>query len=525
MQIKFSKLYVLALIMTVTIMGCEDMESIHEQYLTGEQVYAGKLDSLKVYSGFERVKIIGNTQYLGNSQEVTVSWDDQTRMFTIDQIVDNEFEMIVDGLAERNYEFDLYTIDAIGNLSVQQTVRGRAIGINFVSGQSPRRIIGYDLLPEGDFILWANSTESEYVVSTLVKYENNDGGMTEVIVLPEDNKTELINWKAEGIIEIISTIISGDNGFDLIALDTVQQILPNPPSGLDRDWTLAANVTVSKENPGGPNAGEGSLKVIDGDTNSKFLIFDYPTDFWMQQELPIAGVVNKYTLTSGNDAPSRDPKDWRLAGSNDQTIWVDLDTRSGESFAGRNETKEYTINSTTSYKYYRLYITANNGDGLFQLSEWRLYESDVPEIDLTGYLLKEITVSKENPGGPNAGEGSLKVVDGDTNTKFLIFDYPTNFWMQQELINGEIANLYTLTSGNDAPSRDPKNWTLAGSNDGASWVTLDTRTDESFGGRNETKEYTFNSVAPYKYYRMYITANNGDGLFQLSEWRMLRVAN
>jgi hypothetical protein len=521
MQIKFSKLYTLALVMGVTIISCDDMNSIHEKYLSGEQVYAGKLDSLRVFSGFDRVKIVGNTNYLGNAKEAIVSWDDQTRIFTIDQIVDNKFEIVIDGLIERNYEFNLFTSDENGNQSVKQTLRGRAYGNNFISSQTARRIVGFESLPGGLYIIWADKAESEYIIYTTVRYENKEGGMTEVVVYPDDLSTLMENWKPLGRIEIVSSIISGDNGFDTIDLDMVEKV--SPDSGLNQDWSLAATIKVSKENPGGPNAGEGSLKLIDNDTNSKFLIFDYPTDFWMQQDLVNEGIVNLYSLTSANDADGRDPKDWILAGSNDEINWVELDTRTGESFSGRNETKEYTFDSTAPYKHYRLYITANNGDGLFQLSEWRLFQSNVDKIDFTGYLLNAITVSKENPGGPNAGEGSLKLIDNDTNSKFLIFDYPTTFWMQQEFYSEAIANKYTLTSGNDAPGRDPKNWTLAGSNDEANWVALDTRTDESFAGRNETREFTFNSPTAYKYYRFYITANNGDGLFQLSEWRILQV--
>lgn len=522
MQNKFSKIFTLTFIALLFIISCDDMDSIHEQYLNGEQIYAGKLDSIKAISGFERIKIIANTQYLGNAKQATITWDDQTKTFDINQIVDNTFEMIVDNLVERNYEFDLYTTDENNNKSVLQTLRGRAFGDTFKSGQTARRIVDFEFLPDGDYINWADKTESEYVVSTLVRYENNDGTMTEATVLPDDETTMIQDWKPEGKLEIISTIISGENGFDTADLEVVEKNLPQaPPSGLNKDWTLAASITVSKENPGGPNAGEGSLKLIDGDINSKFLIFDYPTDFWIQQNLPKQGVVNSYTLTSGNDAASRDPKDWTLAGSNDGTNWTTIDSRTGETFAERNETKEYSFNSTTAYKHYRLSITANNGDGLFQMSEWRLLETDVDEIDLTDFILANVTVSKENPGGPDANEGSKKVVDGDTNTKFLIFDYPTDFWMQQEFYNKAVVNQYTLTSGNDAPSRDPKNWVLAGSDDGANWVSLDTRTDESFSSRNETRVFDFESTTPYKYYRMFITSNNGDGLFQLSEWRLL----
>ncbi|MDN3492738.1 DUF4998 domain-containing protein [Winogradskyella bathintestinalis] len=524
MNIRFLKLYVMALMAGFAMICCDDMDSIHEEYLNGEQVYAGKLDSLETSSGFNRVKILGLTQYLGNSREATVTWEDESQVFTIDENAGEEFEIIIENLAEKNYEFELYTTDNNNNQSVLQTVTGRAYGDVFIDAQSARRIVDFRMTAVGDSIIWANKAESEYVISTLVRYETNDDTMTEAVVDPESSATLIENWKPEGNIEIISTIISGDNGFDTVDLNVVQDQLPIPlpTSGLNKDWTLAATISVSNENGGGSEASEGSLKVIDGDLNTKYL-YDYSTDSWMQQELLSEGVVNFYTLTSGNDAPGRDPKNWTLAGSNDQVTWSTLDTRTNESFSGRNETKEYIFDSTTPYKYYRMSITANNGEGLFQLSEWRLYERDVPQIDFTEYLLTALTVNIENNDGSGGAEGSLKVVDGDTNTKFLIFNYTTDFWIQQEFFNAAISNRYTLTSGNDAAGRDPKNWTLSGSNDGTTWTDLDTRTDETFAERNETKEYTFNSTTPYKYYRISITANNGDGLFQLSEWRMLSI--
>ena len=524
MQIKFSKLYMLALLMVITFNSCDDMNSIHEQYLNGEQVYAGKLDSIKVFSGFERLKIVSNTQFLGNAKEATVSWSDQTRIFTIDQIIDNKFEMIIDGLLERNYEFNLYTTDENGNQSVMQTLRGRAFGNNFISGQTARRLVNFEFEPSGDQIIWADKAESEYVVYTTVRYANNSDTMTEVIVFPDDTTTLLVDWKHGGLIEIVSTIISGDNGFDTADLDVIQQTMPTPPSGINKDWTLAATIKVSKEFFGGRNGAEGSPKVIDGDINSKFLITGYSSDFWMQQEFPTPAIIDFYTLTSGNDAPGRDPKDWTLKGSNDEVTWVTVDSKTGESFSGRNTTKEYSFNNTAAYKFYRMNVTSTNGDNIFQLSEWRLYESNITGgINLTANLLKALTVSHENGlGDPNGIEGSSKVVDGNTNTKYL-YDYNLKSWMQQELVSAAISNQYTLTSANNSPNMDPKNWILAGSNDEANWVSLDTRTNESFAGRNETKQYNFTTAAAYKYYRIYITANNGSNLLQLSEWGLLRI--
>lgn len=136
-------------------------------------------------------------------------------------------------------------------------------------------------------------------------------------------------------------------------------------------------LSVSKDNSGGPNAGEGSLKVIDNNTGTKFLN-NYESPLWIQFHCTAAAVAAQYTLTSGGDAPDRDPKDWTLQGSNDGTAWTILDTRNAEVFTGRTQTKTYTVQNPGLYAYYRLNITANNGGGLFQMSEWRLLEGVKP---------------------------------------------------------------------------------------------------------------------------------------------------
>lgn len=143
------------------------------------------------------------------------------------------------------------------------------------------------------------------------------------------------------------------------------------------DVTAKAALSVNIENGAGPTGGEGSAKVVDNDINSKFLINPYASNFYMQLTFPTPQQVASYTLTSGGDAPGRDPKDWKFSASTDGTTWVDLDTRTGEAFSGRNMTKTYSFKNIVQYRFYRISITAINSGSLFQLSEWRLIE--VPE--------------------------------------------------------------------------------------------------------------------------------------------------
>jgi hypothetical protein len=141
-----------------------------------------------------------------------------------------------------------------------------------------------------------------------------------------------------------------------------------------RDITAQGKLAVSDENTYGASSPEGSPHLVDNDITTKFLSFNYNPNFWFQLQFPTAQVVNEYTFTSGNDSPGRDPKDWNLEGSNDGTNWTQLDNRSSEAFDSRQETKSYTFSNNTAYTYYRVNVTANNGDGLFQMSEWRVIQ-------------------------------------------------------------------------------------------------------------------------------------------------------
>lgn len=145
-----------------------------------------------------------------------------------------------------------------------------------------------------------------------------------------------------------------------------------------------------------------------------------------------------------------------------------------------------------------------------------------PERDVTGQAT--LTVSNDNSGGPDAGEGSKKLVDNSTSTKFLVFNINSilpNFWYQLTFPKAIILNAYTITSGNDAPERDPRDWNLLGSNDGITWTTVDSRSGQVFSGRTLTVRYEFANETPYKIYRMAISAVNGGTLYQQAEFRVI----
>ncbi len=137
-------------------------------------------------------------------------------------------------------------------------------------------------------------------------------------------------------------------------------------SGVDGAYSsgIPGNVTdhvtavrASAENTAG---GEVAANLADGLPGTKWLTFE--NKGWVEFDLDAPQSITRYALVSANDHDERDPRDWTLQGSADGKEWKTLDTRAGERFTERAQSKTYEIGGTpAAYAHYRLDVTANNG--------------------------------------------------------------------------------------------------------------------------------------------------------------------
>ncbi|GAA3116868.1 GH92 family glycosyl hydrolase [Streptomyces echinatus] len=136
-------------------------------------------------------------------------------------------------------------------------------------------------------------------------------------------------------------------------------------SGVDGGYStgIPGNVTdhVTEVRASAENAGAGEVKenLVDGEPGSKWLTFE-PTG-WAEFDLDRPIKIATYALTSANDYDERDPRDWTLQGSVDGKDWKTVDTRSGENFSERFQTKSYDLTEPAEYQHFRLEVTKNNG--------------------------------------------------------------------------------------------------------------------------------------------------------------------
>jgi len=252
-------------------------------------------------------------------------------------------------------------------------------------------------------------------------------------------------------------------------------------------------------------------------------------------------VLTGYALTSANDHPECDPRDWRLLGSNDNgKSWNLLDERRDELFAGRFERRVFVLKKPATCAMYRLEIhTVRQQASDVQIADLQIAELEplYAVEDDRAYTLV-VSASLENP----PTEGVEKAFDRDPTTRWLSFVLSTSTlpttWVQWQCVpvedglpvvnRRELDHLaetqnkarwlraselgtprtlcgYALTSADDYPDRDPRNWQLLGSNDGGkTWDVLDVRTNQVFASRFERREFLLGRSATYDRFRLRI---------------------
>lgn len=155
---------------------------------------------------------------------------------------------------------------------------------------------------------------------------------------------------------------------------------------------------------------------------------------WLQYLFASPKAINKYTLRASN-VVARTPKDWTIKASNTGVFGgeeVTLDTVTDETGWASDEVRTFTFSNATQYSYYRLDVSANNGDASYvALYEMELIEAEVqngtPLTNPISFLKNPVVVSSEVPQSIDTTQSlfenvmsDLKVVgDIKTNGEFI----------------------------------------------------------------------------------------------------------
>ena len=136
------------------------------------------------------------------------------------------------------------------------------------------------------------------------------------------------------------------------------------------------------------------------------------------------------------------------------------------------------------------------------------------------------TGSSDNTG--NTNENAAKLIDNNLDTKTFLGDVALPLTFKFQFASPQTVKTYAIGSGNDSDSRDPKTWTLEGSDNDDSWTVLDSRdlsTSLYTLANSQWKQLFYFSITEpkaYKFYRWRITSLWNDASFQASELRLFK---
>ena len=162
------------------------------------------------------------------------------------------------------------------------------------------------------------------------------------------------------VVTIIDGLIGGDltdpedDGIDGPTIPGVPQT-----AGTNFNWL---SISASSENYFGDFGGsEGAFDIFDntvGGGQAKWCCNGPPQNATVEFEEPVS--LTHFTITSGNDSPDRDPRDWQIQGSNDGINFEPIFVRASDEvvWTARNQTVRVDLSSASdAYKFIRYEVT------------------------------------------------------------------------------------------------------------------------------------------------------------------------
>lgn len=134
---------VLLAVVALSLTSCEKADEYKKFVKDGEISYIGKLDSVKVYSGKNRVLVKGLITSDPKIVEYRIFWNNKTDSLVIPvtrEMLSTVISRYVNIVNEGFQNFVIYTYDAAGNRSIPVTTTGRSYGARYQAGLVNRDI-------------------------------------------------------------------------------------------------------------------------------------------------------------------------------------------------------------------------------------------------------------------------------------------------------------------------------------------------------------------------------------------------
>jgi hypothetical protein len=201
--------------------GCDDNNSLHQKYIDeGETIYTGKVDSVEVFAGNEKVKLTWQINSDPRISRVVISWNNGNDPTVVPVTAGVKTMGTVIDLSEGIYNLRLMTADNEGHSSTEVTRTVQVYGPRYISFLTNRGL-NYSLLDNSVTINWTpvESPLIQYVMLTYTDYTDGNPEQKTMRIENDDSHTVLSNIREGDSFSIVTTYLP-EGGFE--TLDALQ---------------------------------------------------------------------------------------------------------------------------------------------------------------------------------------------------------------------------------------------------------------------------------------------------------------
>lgn len=191
---------ILPLVIAITALSCSKMDDYKKYTANGEITYVGKVDSLEIRSGYNRVQIYGLFIADPKISSCRIYRDDRADSITVTVKRTNgvdTLDLIIEGLSEGAHTFEVVTFDASGNRSVAATGSCNVYGERYVDGLLNRPIASGVLDESGDAtITWGDFDVSGGALGTQHTYTDENDNQVSLFSPVDQASTVMAGYKS-----------------------------------------------------------------------------------------------------------------------------------------------------------------------------------------------------------------------------------------------------------------------------------------------------------------------------------------
>ncbi|GHU13944.1 hypothetical protein FACS189449_09950 [Alphaproteobacteria bacterium] len=253
---------------------------------------------------------------------------------------------------------------------------------------------------------------------------------------------------------------------------------------------------------------------------------------WLKIKLPEAMACSAVYLQARNDnyyyqAPSA----FKIQASDDGENWIDFIYESAT--WTQNEAKIFSWFNETPYLYYRLLIEtvqSGNNAGLAKFGLGRRAKTYRRHLNKNDNVVPTMTSDSTtgadgtyvlSSSSEHSGHKRIYLFDRQFNTRFEL-NGEASGWVQVELPVAKFINFFAVGARDDSwCDAAPRDYSLLGSNDGTSWITLFSIENSPTFSRSELRTHELTHSAAYKFYRLNIGNSNRSPVLTFARWDLI----